>query len=364
MREPDDGAGGDARRRAGTYGRASGHGQVYQSAGDQYVTHVNITAEGRGLAAHEARERADVVVQVLARAVGEWAARCQELEEKARRAKAEGRAEAHAEFTERLRDAELRVMRAQSTMRQAEEERARAEALLAQAQQELARRRRGGEQDRDDEDLRPVRPGPPQDERDAEEFSDLLERAEAELGAVREGLRQLGEETGTDPARVVAGEWTRRTAPDRHPAPARPTAPPAGDAPARPVPAIHTTGLPLWGPVGAIWALLTLPPWVPMLVVTTNRAAYAATEQHGDVGWFTAVTVVAGLLAYVFLLGSAGLVAENLWLGDRERKLIQRPAVLCVLVSLLLLVAAFFTPLHWPGPAGAWGRGLASLIPA
>ncbi len=245
MREPDDGAGGDARRRAGTYGRASGHGQVYQSAGDQYVTHVNITAEGRGLAAHEARERADVVVQVLARAVGEWAARCQELEEKARRAKAEGRAEAHAEFTERLRDAELRVMRARSTMRQAEEERARAEALLAQAQQELARRRRGGEQDRDDDDLRPVRPGPPQDERDAEEFCDLLERAEAELGAVREGLRRLGEETGPDPARVVAGgvDAPHRAGPASGPRPAdrpgrprRPGPPRARDPHDRPVP--------------------------------------------------------------------------------------------------------------------------------
>ncbi|MFE9935692.1 hypothetical protein [Streptomyces hirsutus] len=84
---------------------------------------------------------------MLTRAVGEWTARCEELEEQVKRVRAEGRAEAQAEFAKGLQDAELRVMRARSTMRQAEEERAKAEALLAQAQEELARRRREAERD-------------------------------------------------------------------------------------------------------------------------------------------------------------------------------------------------------------------------
>ena len=126
MREPDDG------ERATTIGRASDSGQVYQSGADQYVTHIHI-AESRGRTAHEARRRADAVVQVLTRTVGELTAHCKELEGQVRRARAEGRAAAQAEFAEKLKDAELRVLRARSTMRQAEEERGRAEALLARA---------------------------------------------------------------------------------------------------------------------------------------------------------------------------------------------------------------------------------------
>ncbi|MFI1417941.1 hypothetical protein ACH4VX_08095 [Streptomyces sp. NPDC020731] len=72
MREPDQ---------PETWGHASGNGQVYQSRANQYITHIHVT-EARSQTAHEARRRADVVVQVLTRAVGEWTARCQELEER------------------------------------------------------------------------------------------------------------------------------------------------------------------------------------------------------------------------------------------------------------------------------------------
>ncbi|MGK5638967.1 hypothetical protein ACSNOK_11745 [Streptomyces sp. URMC 126] len=151
-----------------TYGRASDSAQVYQSGANQYVTHIHVTAEERGLAVHQARQRADMVVQVLTLAVGEWAARCQELEEQARKAKAEGRAEAYAEFTERLRNAELRVMQAQRTMRQAEEQRAKAETLPAHARQELARHLRAA--DRDGEGTSPHDPaGTSRDQRERDD---------------------------------------------------------------------------------------------------------------------------------------------------------------------------------------------------
>lgn len=68
---------------------------------------------------------------------GGWAARRQEPEEQVRQARADGHAEAQAEFAEWLKDAEPRVLRARSTMRQAERERARAEAELGAVRGEL-----------------------------------------------------------------------------------------------------------------------------------------------------------------------------------------------------------------------------------
>jgi len=192
-----EGWGDSARGRSEAWGRASGNGQVYQSGGDQHVTHVYVTSEARGQAAHEARERADVVVQVLARAVGEWAARCEELEEQARRAKAEGRAEAHAEFAEKLRDAELRVIQAQRMMREAEEERAKAEALLTQAQQELARQRRTAERERA-ANAESRSADMASERQETGQFAQLMEQAEAELGAVRDKLRLLSDEMHFD----------------------------------------------------------------------------------------------------------------------------------------------------------------------
>lgn len=357
MREPD---------RRETYGRASDNGQVYQAGANQYVTHIHV-AEARGQTAHEARQRADVVVQVLTRAVGEWAARCQELEEQVGRAKAEGRAEAQAEFAEKLKDAELRIMRARSTMRRAEEERARAEALLAQAQEELVRRRRSGERVRDVVP-HPVHPGLSQDQRDEEQFSDLMERAESELGAVREELRQLGEEIGGDSARVVEGQSTRQSGTDRQPAPARRVAPngapgvPAGRAPAVTVKRVSAPGPFRRLRGGVALVLCILPPWVPVVVVTANRAAYASDATPLQLASFTAVMALLGvgaswLALAVLVLAAMSLVGD--WISDREGGV----AVVCVLaVAAILSVAAFFTPLGWPGPLGTWGRGIASWV--
>ncbi len=366
--------GDDEGARPGTYGRASDDAQVYQSGADQYVTHIHIAAEARGQSAHEARERADVVVQVLARAVGEWSARCQELEEKVRRARSEGRAEAQAEFAERLRDAELRVMQAQRTMRQAEEERAKAEALLAQAQRELALRRRKDERDRD-ASPRPDPAGLARDRQENEQFSDVLERAEAELGAVREELRQLGEDMGgrEEPRTIEAlwdekrAEWVARTP---APAPAPEAVSPSGgttEADAAQGAAPKPKRVPVPGPprrilIGTAWVACALPPWIPMLVVTANRVAYGTDESLWKVVPFTVGTVLVGLLLFAAALLLATLMAVDVLKRDSEQDAGGLGCFGSVAGCLVLLVAAFYTPLDWPGPAGQWGRAIASSV--
>lgn len=366
MRERDDG---EARGRVETWGRASDNGQVYQAGADQYVTHIHI-AEDRSRTAHEARQRADVVVQVLTRAIGEWAARCRELEEKAGRAKAEGRAEAGAEFAEKLKDAELRVMRARSTMRQAEEERARAEALLAQAQEELARRRREVERDAEQEREAaplPAHPGLSQERQDTEQFSELMERAEAELGAVREELRQLGEEIDGDTAQVVEGEWASRPTADEQPAPEAAVGLP-GSKPVQGglVARALLAERPLWpGPprrlrIGSVFVVCMLPPWIPMIAVTANRAAYATDTSPSRLAAFTAFTVILGVVVCMLAAVCVAFMAIGLLSRSSEQKA-GDACVRCMLVAApLLLVAAFFTPLDWPGPLGAWGKALLS----
>ncbi|MFD7688106.1 hypothetical protein [Streptomyces sp. NPDC059781] len=211
---------GEARRHVEARGRASDDGQVYQSGADQYVTHIHI-AEARCRTAQEACQRADAVVHVLTRAVGELAARCQELEERAGSARAEGRAEARAEFAERLRDAELRVMRAQRVMWAAEEKRAEAEETLARARQEPARRPRTAEREQEAASVRdPAVPA--RGWEGAEWLPGFVESARAELDAVREELRQLGEEADrgdgqwTAPV-IVGGKWVQEPDPVRKP---------------------------------------------------------------------------------------------------------------------------------------------------
>ncbi|MGC0377982.1 hypothetical protein [Streptomyces sp. SAI-229] len=365
MREPD---------RPETWGHASDNGQVYQSRANQYITHIHV-AEARSRTAHEARRRADVVVQVLTRAVGEWAARCQELEEQVRQARADGHAEAQAEFAERLKDAELRVMRAQSTMRQAEQERARAEELLAQAQMELARRRREAERDAAQEREAtplPAHPGLSQEAQDSEGFSDLMERAEAELGVVREELRQLGEEIDGDTVETeaVQGEWTvRHDGQPEEPGTAGPVpgTPSGGVAPGRTSPTLATfKRIPSLGPprlrrIGFVWLAWEVPATIPMLVVTANRAAYG-TDAHVLVqALFTVGSVLAGAVALLMSAAVLAFFAEAFLTRESERRPGTDGVLMAVLVLLVLFVSAFFTPLDWPGPAGTWGSAVASL---
>ncbi|MEF9903132.1 hypothetical protein [Streptomyces sp. P9-A2] len=133
-------------------------------------------------------QRGDAVVRELTRAVGEWAARCRELEEQVDHARAEGRAEARAEFAERLRDAELRVAR---VLKEAEEERTRLEVELARAQGEPAARRQAVEGERETASVRD-----PLDLawewQGAEDAPVLLKTFVTGTRVFREQLRQLG----------------------------------------------------------------------------------------------------------------------------------------------------------------------------
>ncbi|MET8689520.1 hypothetical protein ABZV77_35480 [Streptomyces sp. NPDC004732] len=230
-------------------GSASGHGQVYQSGRDQHVTHVHLTLQSQGRAAHVARERADVVVQVLTRAVGELTAQCEEWKQQARRAKAEGRAEVQAEFAQRVREAELRVVQAQRMTREAEEERMRAESLLRKAQQELAQQKlarqekHGGAAAGDDvvDDVAGVAG---RGRQESAQYARLFEQAEHELGAVRSELRQLSDQMGHgagDPEPfVLPGDVVRGATPRRpdypRPTPTPPPMPTPTPPPRRSVP--------------------------------------------------------------------------------------------------------------------------------
>ncbi|MGC9381824.1 hypothetical protein [Streptomyces sp. MH13] len=364
----------EALGRAEIRGSASGNGQVYQSGADQYVTHFHI-GEVRGRTAHDARQRADVVVQVLTRAVGEWAARCQELEEKARKARTEGRAEAYAEFAERLKDAELRVMRAQRTVRQAEEERARAEALLTQAQQARAHRRLEDAARDQGELFGDSSSRLSRDDQETEQFSAIMERAEAELGAVREELRQLGEEAGRGEGhavgpQVIQGqrvrppgtyeEWEVAPAPAPAPVPGRQVGYPAG-SPYDYVPA-ESLDPPRWFLIAPAWVLCALPPCIAMVAVTAVRAAF---ESDASLLGVVPFTVVMALLSGVgFSLALLAVTVVTLEYLDRASELdVTHYSFIASLVgSAVFFVVAFFTPLSWPGPLGGWGRGIASWV--
>ncbi|MFC8421088.1 tripartite tricarboxylate transporter TctB family protein [Streptomyces sp. NPDC057236] len=358
MSERDDG---EARGHVEARGHASGDGQVYQSGADQYVTHIHV-AEARSRTAHEARQRADALVHVLTRTVGELVARCQELEEEVRDARAEGRAEAQAEYAGKLRHVELRAEQASRMRHQAEEERARAEELLAEAQREGTRQHREGGRDRDAAPLRaPVVLS--QERQDTEQFSEFLDRVRTELGAVREKLRTLGEEAdGRDGARVVEGRRERQPGADERSAPVAVTVPPDDDgAPAGPGGSAPVPGPPRRLPIAGAWVLCALPPWIPMLTVTVVRAA----EESDANQWaMVSFVLVAGLVGgCLFLLALACVVFVTLLCLDRdsEHRFTVPALLVCAAASLLLFVVAFKVPLGWPGPAGAWGRAIVSF---
>ncbi|MFI1069893.1 hypothetical protein [Streptomyces puniciscabiei] len=359
---------------------AADKAHVYQARGSQYISQSNwyvFGADGasnaslirpgeRGAALERTHKRANLLIQALQLTEAEWQARCAELEEEARRARAEGRAEALAEMEEQLRAAELRVMKAQEMMRDAVREREKAETLLTQAQQELALRRRAEER-RAAERMRTgeVPSSAARLREEGEQFTEFLERAAAELGALRDDLRVLGDEAavrgGTQPAQVIEGQWTRAGKADT---PARAT---AVRSPAAPAPAQGTRREPVPGPprrflIALAWTVCAIPPWIPMLVVTANRAAYASGGSLWKTVPFTVVTVLLGAVAYLLGLLLAGVVTVE-WLNrDSETAAVGLGCAMFGLGSAVLLLAAFWTPLTWPGPAGAWGKGLASFV--
>ena len=397
-----EGPGRDVPRQAETWGSASDNGHVYQSRGSQFISYVHVyggagASEGAMARAgtHEralehTQERVDLLIRALSLTQADWQARCAELEEKARRAEAEGRAQALAEAQEQLMAAELRVMKAKQMMGEAQRERQRTEALLTQAQQELALRRRAEER-RDEEEARRREAPRVADESESmahlneegEQFTDFLERAQAELGAVRDDLRWLSEGATTqnrgNPAdRVIEGQWSRHSAPDESPARAVPHSVQGNGVVAQPPPfppasGYEWRGTPTparprrsWGDVttdAMYYGLHVIPPWIPMLVVTSIRAAFASDASLWKAVPFTIGAVVVGVPAWLFFSLPAALPFLQLLVrGRSEIATDYFKGTILVVASLVPLVASFWTPLTWPGPLGAWGRGLASAF--
>lgn len=367
-------------------GRASDTGQVYQAGGSQYISHVHLHgADGssalattqvgvRGVALQRTQERVSLLIRTLSLTEAEWQARCAELETQAQRARAEGRAEALAEVQEQLRAAELRVMKAQRMMGEAVREREKAEALLTQAQQELALRRRAEER-REEERARSDGGGPRDDEpssaahpvEEGEQFTQFIEAVQAELGAVRDDLRLLGEgmpqQYGRNGgAQVIAGESVRRPETGWERAfqtPVQPAQPWAAPTPPQRMP---VPGPPRPFKIVVAWTLSTVPPLIAMLIVTANRAAYASHASLWKVIPFTGATLLVGLVALALTLFLAGSAVFDALDRDSEANAGLLGCAIFVLGTPVLLLTAFWTPLTWPGPAGAWGRGLASAM--
>lgn len=414
-----EGLGRDARRRAETWASATDNAQVYQSGGDQYIANLNF--QGGGGASEEVmaqagahrsalertQERVSLLIRTLSLTQAEWQARCAELAGEARRARAEGRAQALAEAQEQLRAAEDRVIRAQRMMREAELARERTEALLTEAQRELALRRRAEERQEEERALREeeqaqgaVALRTDQEaartlrlDEEGEQFTELLERAEAELGAVHDDLRSLGEKLtgqsgdGPEPdARVIEGLVVRQPGPgegaaadgstalqDTPLAPQPPVdlAPPndvslptstSTSATRKPDPRAPVPGPPRRWRIRVACVIAVIPSGVPMLVVTTIRAEYATEPAVWGAIAFTTVTVLVGVLLYLLVLVLAMFVVLGMLGRDSEFEPTGTVGIVCLGGALVLLVASFWTPLSWPGPAGQWGRALASAV--
>ncbi|MFB7654697.1 MULTISPECIES: hypothetical protein [unclassified Streptomyces] len=99
-----------------------------------------------------------------------------------------------------------------------------------------------------------------------------------------------------------------------------------------------------------------------MLVVTANRAAYGADANIFVQVLFTGGSVVAGALVLLAAAGCLAFFADVFLSRESEQKPGIDGLIIALLVLLVLSPAAFFTPLDWPGPAGVWGRALASLV--
>ncbi|MEU7469820.1 hypothetical protein AB0A94_14990 [Streptomyces sp. NPDC044984] len=117
-----------------------------------------------------------------------------------------------------------------------------------------------------------------------------------------------------------------------------------------------------WPRIGLVWALCALPTWIPMLTVTTDRAAHARDTTLFHTVPFTVITLFMGVLVY----GAAGVLVVRAAVvlpdGEAEQQAGGAGLIGGAVGSVILFVGAFFTPLDWPGPAGAWGRGLASAM--
>lgn len=289
---------------AGTWGSASGNGQVYQARENQYVINIHIT-EARTPTAHEAQ----------------------------------------AEFTKKLKDAEPRIIR---------------------AREEPARRRQEDERGRGTVPRpRSRRPSLSRGQRNAEGASELTERVKAELRVAHDKPRPARVNAGEHAVWIVEGRGVRQAGKGGEPLPATVTAS-DGDGGAPAVPAsrgfldrLLDPGRPRWFLIGLAWTLCALPSCTVTLGLTTVRAALTSDAALWRVAPFVFGILVAGVVAYVLALLPALGMAVVLR-RESEDEAVRAGLYGMRVGSLLFFFGAFATPLTWPGPLGAWGRAFAS----
>ncbi|MGK5638968.1 hypothetical protein ACSNOK_11750 [Streptomyces sp. URMC 126] len=110
------------------------------------------------------------------------------------------------------------------------------------------------------------------------------------------------------------------------------------------------------------WVGCAVPPWIPVLVVTAGRAAFASNASLWGVLPFTVGVALVGAVVFLLALFFAAMLAMEMLNRDSEEAAGVSAFLLGIAASAIFFVAAFFTPLSWPGPAGEWGRGLASAV--
>ncbi|MFE5741093.1 hypothetical protein [Streptomyces celluloflavus] len=372
---------------------------MYQAVGDQYIFHAHSAeVDGahkeltRGVTVEETHERVTLLIQVLRITEADWRARCAELAKEAQRARAEGRAEALAEVQERLRESELRVMKAQKMMREAQEERRKTETLLLQAHQEAAQLRQAEERKRQEEQQAYAGSGARERartedlSREGEAFSQIMEQAEVQLASVRDELRSLSKDVTEQRPQpdwsIIKGEAVQPHQADiqgamsassesstyeLHPRPSQDELSPvpgfaqqATSGPARGKRSVP--GPPRRMRIACFWAMRTIPPCVPSVVVTALRAAYGADPGVWQAVLFTIGAVLAGALAYLISALLTLGFAATFMTRDSESSPALLGLTVVVLGALAAIIAAIWIPLDWPGPAGAWGQSVAASV--
>ncbi|MFE9117195.1 hypothetical protein [Streptomyces sp. NPDC007172] len=196
-------------------GEASDDGRVYQARRDQLIEQRDYTLNvflDRGADAETYRGEADRIVTVLLHAVGSLEERCEALERKAVRARAEGRAEAYGEIQAELQESGLKLRAVQGKLKEAQQDREVAERLLTEARRAADEYRREIEELRRRQEVQePQREPEPDPEPALDDYDRFIDTADAELAELRASLERLGDEMslrrdeGAD-GRVVAGE--------------------------------------------------------------------------------------------------------------------------------------------------------------
>lgn len=312
-------------------GSASGQGRVYQSRRDQHITHIDVRfsgAEGgerraleRSATAQQAHAGTARVISFLLGMVGALEDECAALKEEAGRARAAGRDETLAEIQGELQGYELKLMQVQTKLTEAQREREVAEELLIEAQRQAEEYRRAAEDlqqqrtARAVEESDPERPG----HRELHEYDHAMEKADEELGQLREDLRRLGDQMSQRPREssgehVLPGEVVGVRADDgADAAERRPGTPDAGPeesaGPDRQEQQQEQGEASGAAPRGFLVTSVTyLVPPLPLTIVATAVMQMYAAEPSPAVIWSLSFTVIAGLAAVflaLFLLGMA-----------------------------------------------------------